>query len=106
MSMIDLQDRAEDVAELLAAMANTNRLMVMCNLLEGELAVHQLLERVPLAQSAMSQHLSKLRALKLVATRRAGQTIYYRLASEEVRRLLALLKELYCDIPEGQTAAC
>ncbi len=105
--MIDLQDRAEEVGELLAAMSNPNRLMVLCNLLEGELAVHQLLERVPLAQSAMSQHLGKLRALRLVATRRSAQTIYYRLASPEVVRLLALLKELFCEVPEDRVAvAC
>jgi ArsR family transcriptional regulator, virulence genes transcriptional regulator len=104
--MIELQDRAEEVAEVLAAMANANRLMVMCHLLEGELAVHELLERVPLAQSAMSQHLGKLRALRLVATRRKAQTIYYRLASPEVARLLGLLKELYCDLPEGAAISC
>jgi DNA-binding transcriptional ArsR family regulator len=103
---MDLADKVDDVADLLAAMANPNRLMVLCHLLDGELAVHELLDRVPLAQSTMSQHLGKMRALKLVAARRSAQTIHYRLASEEVRRLLALLKELYCDPADGAAASC
>ncbi len=92
-----LQEQADDVAEVLLAMANAKRLMVLCHLLEGELTVGELLERVDLAQSAMSQHLARLRAMKLVATRRSAQQIYYRLASPEVARLLATIKDIWCS---------
>ncbi|MGJ4952128.1 ArsR/SmtB family transcription factor [Bradyrhizobium sp. HKCCYLS20291] len=91
-----LEHRAEEAAGLLAAMANPKRLMVLCNLLDGERAVGDLAEQVGLRQAALSQHLAKMRALGLVATRRDGQTIYYRLASREVREILQTLYGLYC----------
>ena len=69
-------------------MANEKRLMMLCKLLDGEIAVNDLAELVDMSQSALSQQLGKLRALKLVDTRREAQQIYYRLASEEVERLL------------------
>lgn len=91
-----LDDKAEEAASLLAAMANSKRLMVLCNLIDGERAVGDLAEQVGLRQAALSQHLGKMRALDLVATRRDGQTIYYRLASREVREILQTLYRLYC----------
>ncbi len=91
-----LEAKAEEVARVLTAMANPKRLLVLCNLLEGEKSVGALAEAVGLAQAALSQHLSKMRALGLVETRRDGQTIYYRLASAEVRVLLETLYRLYC----------
>lgn len=96
MNIADLEPRADEAAELLAAMANSRRLLILCNLLNEELSVNQLAERVALGQSPLSQHLSKLRALKLVATRRDGQMILYRLASEHVARLLVTLHGIYC----------
>ncbi|MDU6726018.1 MAG: metalloregulator ArsR/SmtB family transcription factor, partial [Bradyrhizobium sp.] len=87
-SVAGLEDKAEEAAGLLAAMANPKRLMVLCNLIDGERAVGDLAEQVGLRQAALSQHLGKMRALDLVATRRDGQTIYYRLASHEVREIL------------------
>ncbi len=91
-----LDVKAEEAAGLLAAMANSKRLMVLCNLIDGERAVGDLAEQVGLRQAALSQHLAKMRALDLVATRRDGQTIYYRLASREVREILQTLYRLYC----------
>lgn len=96
MNVAELAPRAGEAAELLAAMANQKRLLILCNLLEEELRVGELAERVGLAQSPLSQHLSKLRALKLVSTRRDGQMILYRLASDGVARLLTTLHEIYC----------
>jgi DNA-binding transcriptional ArsR family regulator len=96
MNIAELEPRADEAAELLAAMANPKRLLILCNLLADELSVGQLAERVALAQSPLSQHLSKLRALKLVATRRDGQTILYRLASDDVARVLTTLHGIYC----------
>src|SRR5690606_29679911 len=75
-------------AELLRVLANGRRLEVLCALREGELSVGQLLERVGLSQSALSQHLARLRADGIVATRRAGQTIFYRIADGEVLTIL------------------
>jgi DNA-binding transcriptional ArsR family regulator len=103
MNITELEPRADDAVELLTAMANPKRLMILCHLLDRELSVNQLSELVDLAQSPLSQHLSKLRALKLVATRRDGQMILYRLASDEVARVLTTLHGIYCA-PKKQTA--
>ncbi|MGC2780879.1 MAG: metalloregulator ArsR/SmtB family transcription factor [Bradyrhizobium sp.] len=91
-----LEQKAEEVAVLLAAMANPKRLMVLCNLIDGERPVGELAALVGLRPAALSQHLGKMRALDLVATRRDGQTIYYRLASREIREVLRTLYSLYC----------
>ena len=81
---------------MLAAMANPKRLLVLCTLLAGEKSVGELAEIVRLSPAALSQHLGKMRALRLVATRRDGQTIFYSLASPEVRVLLETLYQIYC----------
>ncbi|MBW3097398.1 ArsR/SmtB family transcription factor [Pseudohoeflea coraliihabitans] len=91
-----MYERAEDASNLLQAMANKNRLLILCNLVEGEASVTELIGRVGMNQSALSQQLAKLRAANLVATRRDGQLVYYRLASRNVERVLGLLYELYC----------
>jgi len=92
--------KAEEVAATLAAMANPKRLLVMCTLLAGEKSVGDLAEIVQLTPAALSQHLGKMRALRLVSTRRDGQTIYYSLASAEVKTLLETLYQVYCA-PDG-----
>lgn len=94
--MVALGARAEDVAQLLGAMANAKRLLALCSMIDGEKTVTQLAEEVGLNTPALSQHLAKMRAMKLVATRRDGQNIYYRLASSEVREVLQTLHRLYC----------
>jgi DNA-binding transcriptional ArsR family regulator len=91
-----LEAKAEEASIVLGAMANAKRLMVLCNLLEGEKSVGQLAEIVGLSPAALSQHLGKMRALRLVETRRDGQLIYYSLASDEVREILETLYRLYC----------
>lgn len=98
MEPAQLAEKSETAAGLLAAMANPSRLMVLCHLLNEELTVGDLAERVGLNQSPLSQHLSKLRALGLVKTRRDGQSIYYRLASPEVEAVLTTLYGLYCRV--------
>ena len=88
---------AQEVASVLKAMANESRLLVLCHLsICGELSVGQLVERIGLSQSALSQHLAKLREERLVATRKDAQTVYYRLCDGKVEQLLALLHDLYC----------
>ena len=97
MNIAELENNAERAAELLGAMANPRRLMVLCKLLEGEKSVNTLADSVGLSQSALSQHLAKLREKGLVSTRRDAQTIYYRLASEEVHGILSTLYGFYCQ---------
>lgn len=91
-----MEANADQATRLLTAMANTKRLLILCNLLDRELTVTEIGERVGLAQSPLSQHLSKLRAWDFVKTRRDAQQIYYRLASEEVRLVLTTLYSIYC----------
>lgn len=91
-----LAAKAGAAAGLLRALANENRLMILCRLVEGETSVGDLVAAVGLSQSALSQHLARLRADRLVATRREAQTIFYRLASTEATRVMQLLAELYC----------
>lgn len=89
-------DQARQAATLLRALANPTRLMLLCSLVEGEHSVGELNERVPLSQSALSQHLARLREEKLVATRRQSQTIFYRIADPMVLELIAPLHRRFC----------
>lgn len=92
-----LAQNAGRAAGLLKLVANEHRLMILCRLgAEREVAVGVLAEAVDLSQSALSQHLARMREEGLVATRREAQTIYYRIADPDVRRLLATLKTIYC----------
>jgi ArsR family transcriptional regulator len=88
--------KAAAAAHLLKALANEHRLMILCKLAEGELSVGDLVAAIGLSQSALSQHLAKLRADRLVTTRRDAQTIYYRLASADAARVLEVLADIYC----------
>lgn len=90
-----LEPRAVEAARLLKLLANEQRLTVLCRLSGSELSVTELGEYVNLSQSALSQHLAKLRADGLVATRRDAQTIYYRLADPIAERLIGVLCEVY-----------
>jgi ArsR family transcriptional regulator len=87
---------ANRAARLMRALSNERRLMVLCELSEGETTVGELAERVGLSSSALSQHLAKLRADDLVLTRREAQTIFYRLGDPAAARVISLLAELYC----------
>ena len=94
---VELAENASGVADLLKALANEHRLLILCLLAtEDELSVSALVERVGLSQSALSQHLAKLREENLVATRRQAQTIYYRIADARVATLMTTLHGLYC----------
>lgn len=88
--------KAGEAADLLKALAHEARLMVLCQLTEGEHSAGALQDGSGLSQSALSQHLARLREEGLVDTRREAQTIYYRLADEKAARVLATLAEIYC----------
>lgn len=91
-----LQQHAQSAAALLKVLANENRLMILCTLLDGELSVGELNARVPLSQSALSQHLASLREAGLVSTRKEAQTVYYRVRGDEASKVIAVLQSIYC----------
>jgi DNA-binding transcriptional ArsR family regulator len=93
--MDDLRLHADEAAVFLAAFANGKRIQIICELLQSELPVGVIAEKVGLSQSALSQHLSRLRGLRLVTTRRDKQTIYYSCTSEQVQRLFGTLDEIF-----------
>jgi DNA-binding transcriptional ArsR family regulator len=95
-----VQAHAGEAAQLLKALGNEQRLLILCNLLDGSLSVGELNQRIQLSQSALSQHLALLRELGLVETRREAQTIYYSLSDGPVVRVMALLQEIYCATGE------
>ena len=87
---------AEEAAAMLRALSHEARLKVLCELVGGERSAGQLVATAGLSQSALSQHLAKLREEGIVETRRDGQTIFYRLGDPHVARVLDTLHELYC----------
>ena len=92
-----LRTNSDDAAQLLKMLANGQRLRMLCLLVEGEMSVGQINARVDLSQSALSQHLAKLREQGLVSTRREAQTIYYSLPSGPATRLIGTLHDIYCE---------
>jgi DNA-binding transcriptional ArsR family regulator len=91
-----LNAKAAEAEAFLKALANRHRLMVLCELHRGERSVGELQEAVGLSQSALSQHLARLREDALVATRREGHTIHYSIASPAVSQVIAVLYNHYC----------
>ena len=90
-----LAENADDAAALLALLANGKRLTIIEHLLEREMSVGAIAKKVSLSQSALSQHLAKLRSLNLVETRRDRQMIYYSCKSESARRLMQTLEGIF-----------
>ena len=98
MDMASFEANAGKVAGLLGQLGNPRRLMLLCKLVEhGEMRVGDLADEVGLSQSALSQHLARLRDEELVAFRREGQMIWYRLADPRIETLLSTLYKLYCS---------
>jgi ArsR family transcriptional regulator len=92
-----MEQAATEVADVLRALANERRLLILCKLVEwGEANVNALAEAAGLSQSALSQHLAKMREEKLVTYRRESQTLWYRIADPRIEDLLASLHQLYC----------
>jgi DNA-binding transcriptional ArsR family regulator len=94
--MGELERSARRAAPLLKAMSNASRLVILCQLAEGERSVGELEERVGLSQSGISQHLAVLRRENVVATRRDRQTVFYSLASAEVAALMTTMHRVFC----------
>ena len=96
LSLAQFAAKAGEAARLLKALSHEARLMVLCQLVDGEHSAGALQEMSGLSQSALSQHLARLREEDLVETRREAQTIYYRLADPNAARLLETLVAIYC----------
>ena len=98
--LVEVTAHAPEAAALLKALASEPRLLVLCSLLDGELSVSGINARVPLSQSALSQHLAVLREAGVVATRRESQTIHYSLVPGPAQEIMAALYAAYCA-PKG-----
>lgn len=98
----EMQEHATEAANLMKALGNESRLMILCLLSDGERSVSELNEIIPLSQSALSQQLARLRQQGLVKTRRESQTIYYSLVGGPADRVIRLLNDIYCST--GQRA--
>jgi ArsR family transcriptional regulator, virulence genes transcriptional regulator len=92
----DFCTKADRAAKLMKSLANAHRLMILCRLHEGECSVRKLEETVGLTQSALSQHLARLRRDGIVTTRRESQTIFYRLADPQAEKIVEQLYALFC----------
>ncbi|MDP1964679.1 MAG: metalloregulator ArsR/SmtB family transcription factor [Reyranella sp.] len=96
MNVDELRSRAGEAASFLKSIANDRRLIVLCELVKGERSVGELEAVAGLSQSALSQHLAKLREARLVKTRRESQSIYYSLADTGVSKVIGVLHDVYC----------
>ncbi len=103
MNIKDLKDKSQQASQMLSLLANPHRLQILCALLDEERSVSSIEFVVDLSQSALSQHLAKLRGAGIVATRREAQSIYYSICDERALRLLEALAEIYCQ-PTAATA--
>lgn len=101
----DMAAAASDAAALMKALSNEHRLLILCHLIAAdELAVGELALKIGLSQSALSQHLAKLRDQGLVTFRREAQTLFYRVCDERASSVLLLLQQMFCPSPERQPA--
>ena len=103
--LTQLSTSADRAADFLKALANRNRLTILCLLAQGERSVSDLEAFLGIRQPTLSQQLAVLREEDLVATRREGKTIYYRLASGEAHQVISLVYRLFCDVPAGNGRA-
>ncbi|MBL9034755.1 MAG: winged helix-turn-helix transcriptional regulator [Rhodospirillaceae bacterium] len=100
MNIKKMSRTAEMVSELMKTLAHPKRLLILCQLVEGERSVGELARLLDMREAAVSQQLTLLRKDKLVATRREGQTIWYSMPREDVKALLGYLYQTYCVTPE------
>ena len=92
-----LQDKAGEVAQLLKLLANEQRLLILCRIpMDREVAVSEIAESVELGQSALSQHLARMREEGLIKPRKEGLNVFYRIADGNLSQLLGTLKSIYC----------
>ena len=95
--MIEMEQNATKVANFLKSLANTHRLLILCQLAEGEKSVSELIEITGVAQTSMSQHLSKLKEEGVVTFRRDHRTLYYKINNEVVLKIMSILHQEFCQ---------
>ncbi len=91
-----MQENASRASDLMKLLSHPHRLMILCELNQGECSVGELGERIGIKQSPLSQHLARMRHEGVVEARREAQTVYYSLAGEEISAVISLLYSLYC----------
>lgn len=91
-----LKNSAVDATRYLKALANQNRLLILCNLIDGEKSVGELERAIGLRQPTLSQQLARLRSGNLVRTRRDAKSIYYSIADGDIRAVLQVLYGKFC----------
>jgi len=101
--LTELHDMATHACELLKAMANEWRLMILCQLSEGEKTVSELQELLGLSQSALSQHLAVLRRERIVRARKHAQSVSYSLSGDEATKVMETLHDLFCGAQRGNS---
>jgi len=93
-----MEEKAKQIAELLKMLANENRLMIFCALMEQPMTVNKIAEKVPnITQSALSQHLTLLKAYGILDFQKSGQSITYSIADHRVEEIIHVLRKYYCD---------
>ncbi len=105
MNIITMQQAARQASDLMKALSNENRLMILCQLADGEKSVGELAALLELSQPAVSQQLALLRNDGLVACRRDARTVHYSLAGDAAKRVIAVLYDLFCAPRETQEKA-
>ncbi len=94
----DIQDNAKSIAQLLKILANENRLKILCQLIKGEKNVTELSNAIPtISQSALSQHLSIMKAHKILDNQKQGLTVTYYINDERVIKIMQAIRDNYCD---------
>ena len=91
-----MQDAADRASALLKTLGHPGRLMILCNLAEGERSVGDLADELEITQSALSQHLARMRSEGLVETRRDSQNVFYSVTDGEIRALIKSLYKIFC----------
>lgn len=97
LSLADFEVQASQAARIMKSLGNEKRLMILCKLMElGEMSVIPMAEAVGLSQSALSQHLARMREEEIVDFRRDGQTLFYRVSDPNVIRIIKTLQSIFC----------
>ncbi len=97
----EMQGAAGNATQLMKALSNETRLMILCRLIDGELSVGSLSDALELRQTTISQQLGLLRRDGLVSGRREGHSVFYSIANADVGRIIQILYDMYCPKPNG-----
>ena len=95
-----MQEAAGRASQMMKTLGHPGRLMILCNLADGERSVGELAEDLDMSQSSLSQHFARMRSEGLVKTRRESQTVYYSLASDELQQVIESLYRIFCPNQE------